>query len=118
MGQGEKEKIRTKDAFLFEKEEKGQEKRKRKGLKRKKKKKKILKEKNQEEEEKYWLIIEKRIYSRRKSMSRYIFFFCLASAQPIFFLYWQRIFVFLDQNILRKVKKIPLIPFPLHKKKN
>jgi hypothetical protein len=32
--QGEKEKVRTKDAFIFEKEEKGQEKRKRKGLKK------------------------------------------------------------------------------------
>lgn len=50
-------------------------------------------------------------------MSRYIFFFCLASSQPIFFLYWQRIFVFLDQNILRKVKKNSPDPFPPPKKR-
>ena len=50
-------------------------------------------------------------------MSRYIFFFWLASSQPIFFLYWQRIFVFLDQNILRKVKKFPWSLYPLQKKK-
>merc|ERR1712223_1677777 len=77
----------------------------------------LKKKKKDKKKEKYWLIIKKkRIHSRRKSMLRYIFFFCLASSQPIFFLYWQRIFVFLDQNILRKVKKIPLIPFSPPKK--